>query len=77
MKTLSLKLDKEVFQETEALCEMVNKPRNRYINEALVFYNRFQKNKILEKRLEEESKMVSDESMRVLSEFENMDDHEG
>jgi hypothetical protein len=54
----------------------LKKSRNRYINEALYYYNRIQKKKILEKLLEEESKMVSDESMKILSEFENLADYD-
>jgi len=77
MKTLSLKLDDFVYQETEELLKKIKKPRNRYINEALHHYNRIQKKRIIEKLLEEESKMVRDESMRVLGEFEKMEDHEG
>lgn len=77
MKTLSLKLDDFVYQETEELLKKIKKPRNRYINEALDHYNRIQKKRIIEKLLAEESKMVRDESMRVLGEFEKMEDHEG
>jgi predicted transcriptional regulator len=76
MKTLSLKLDDFVYQETEELLLKIKKPRNRYINEALQHYNRIQKKKILEKLLEAESKLVSDESMKVLSEFEKLDDYD-
>lgn len=76
MKTLSLKLHDAVFQETKKLLEEIKKPRNRYINEALQFYNRIQKKRILEKLLEEESKMVRDESMKVLAEFEKLNDDE-
>jgi hypothetical protein len=75
MKTLSLKLDDLVYRETEELLGMIKKPRNRYINEALQYYNRIQRKKIIEKRLEAESKMVSEESMKVLSEFEKLDDY--
>lgn len=77
MKTLSLKLDDIVYQETEELLLKIKKPRNRYINEALQYYNRIQKKKIIEKLLEAESKIVSDESMIVLSEFEKFEDHDG
>jgi hypothetical protein len=77
MKTLSLKLDDFVYQETEELLGKINKPRNRYINEALQYYNRIQKKKIIEKLLEEESKIVRDESMKVLSEFEKLEDYDG
>lgn len=73
MKTLSLKLDDNIFEETEELLGKINKTRNRYINEALEYYNKIQKKRILDKILIAESKMVSKESMNVLSEFEKMD----
>ena len=76
MKTLSLKLDDFVFQETEQLLEKIKTPRNRYINEALKFYNRIQKKAIISRQLEIESKIVQDESMKVLLEFENLEDYE-
>jgi predicted transcriptional regulator len=76
MKTLSLKLDDILYKETEQLLEMINKPRNRYINEALYYYNRIQRKKILSDRLALESKLVSGESMKVLKEFEILDDYE-
>ncbi|MCD4693433.1 MAG: hypothetical protein K8R79_11000 [Calditrichales bacterium] len=72
MKTLSLKLDDSIFQETEKLVKEINQPRNRYINEALNFYNRIQNRKILAKKLEAESKLVREESIKVLEEFEKL-----
>lgn len=74
MKTLSLKLDDSIFQETEKLLNEIKQPRNRYINDALRFYNRIQHRKILAQKLEAESKLVKDESMRVLEEFEKLFD---
>ena len=76
MKTLSLKLDDVVFEETEQLLEKIKKPRNRYINEALQYYNRLQKRKIIANMLVQESKLVSEESMNVLNEFGNLDDYD-
>ena len=76
MKTLSLKLDDLVFEETEQLLEKIKKPRNRYINEALQYYNRIQKKKIIAKLLETESKLVSGESLKVLAEFESLDEYD-
>ena len=76
MKTLSLKLDDIVYEETEQLLEKIKKPRNRYINEALQYYNRIQKRKIISKLLILESKLVSEESMKVLNEFENLDEYD-
>lgn len=72
MKTLSLKLDDSIFRETEKLVKEINQPRNRYINEALNFYNRVQGRKILAKKLEAESKLVREESVKVLEEFEKL-----
>jgi hypothetical protein len=76
MKTLSLKLDDVVYEETEQLLEKIKKPRNRYINEALQYYNQIQKRKIISKLLILESKLVSEESMKVLNEFENLDEYD-
>jgi hypothetical protein len=76
MKTLSLKLDDIVFEETEKLLEKIKKPRNRYINEAIQHYNQIQKRKIISKLLIIESKLVSEESMNVLNEFENLDEYD-
>lgn len=70
MKTLSLKLDDAVFHETEQVVQHSKKSRNRYINEALEFYNRVQKRKFLASKLEEESKLVKAESLKVLRDFE-------
>lgn len=72
MKTVSLKIDDPVFRETEKIRSRTKKPRNRYINEALEFYNRYQRRLMMEKKLEKESEMVKDESMSVLRDFEDI-----
>lgn len=74
MKTLSLKLDDSIFQETEFLLTKIKRPRNRYINDALNYYNKIQMREILAQKLEEESKLVRDESLKVLEEFEKLQD---
>jgi len=73
MKTLSLKLDDSVFNETEEIVNSLKKSRNRYINEAVDYYNNLQKRRLLANTLETESKLVREESMLVLHEFENFD----
>ena len=73
MKNLSLKMDEEVFLETERILKKVRKNRNRYINEAVQFYNLVQQRKILASQLKKESKLVSAESMKILAEFEGME----
>jgi hypothetical protein len=73
MKTLSLKLDDSIFGETEKILERLKKPRNRYINEAIEYYNRAQRRLILEKKLKKESILVKKDSMDVLKEFEGIE----
>jgi predicted transcriptional regulator len=73
MKTVSLKIDDSIFGETEKILSRIRKPRNRYINEAIDFYNKFQKRALLEKRLKKESDLVKNDSMTVLNEFEEIE----
>ena len=73
MKTVSLKIDDSIFGETEKILSGMKKPRNRYINEALDYYNRLQRRLIIEKRLKKESELVKGDSMSVLKEFEEID----
>ena len=73
MKTVSLKIDDSIFGETEKILSRINKPRNRYINEALEYYNKFQRRLFLEKRFKIESSLVKQESLLVMKEFENID----
>lgn len=72
MKTVSLKIDESIFGETEKILALMKKPRNRYINEAIEFYNKFQKRIILEKKLRKESELVKADSLAVLKEFEEL-----
>jgi hypothetical protein len=74
MKTLSLKLDDNIFIETEDITAKLNLARNRYINEAVSIYNRVNKKRLLKKQLQKESKLVSTDSMNVLHEFEKLMD---
>ena len=74
MKNLSLKLDDTIFDETEKISLTLHVNRNRYINNAVSFYNQLQKRKLLAGRLASESKLVQEESMKVLAEFEKLPD---
>ena len=65
-------MDEKVFQETEKILTKVRKNRNRYINDAVRFYNVLQKRHILKNQLKQESKLVREESMKVLEEFESL-----
>jgi len=73
MKTVSLKIDDSIFGDTERILSRIKKPRNRYINEALDYYNRFQRRLLLEKRLKSESELVKNDSMNVLKDFEKIE----
>lgn len=73
MKTVSLKIDDSIFGETEKILSNLSIPRNRYINEAIDYYNKMQKRQLLEKKLKVESKLVQKESISVLNQFENID----
>ena len=76
MKNLSLKLEDNIFQETESILGKLHTNRNRYINEALEFYNKLQKRRLLAKQLAKESKLVADDSLSVLKEFEALENDE-
>ena len=67
-------MDDPIFEETEQILSEINKNRNRYINEAVQFYNLLQKRQILSKQLQSESRLVQNESMKVLAEFESLED---
>ena len=73
-KALSLKLKDEVFLETEKILRRSHKPRNAYFNEAIDLYNKIYKRKMLKLALQEESAMVSEDSMEVLGIFEKIED---
>ncbi|KQC13980.1 MAG: hypothetical protein APR63_06635 [Desulfuromonas sp. SDB] len=73
-KALSLKLSESIFEEVEKITKELNKPRNAYINEALLFYNRFMKRKRIRELLKKESSLIKSDSLMVLSEFEEMED---
>jgi hypothetical protein len=73
MKNISLKMDDHIFGETEEVLSKINKPRNRYINEAINYYNKLQNRRLLKIRLEKESNIVKEDSMSVLEDFENID----
>ena len=74
MKSISLKVNEPVFQEMEKILENVQVSRNKYINEAIEYYNALQDRLLLEKQLLQESALISADSMAVLQEFEAIED---
>jgi len=73
-KTLSLKMRDDIFSETEEVIETMHTSRNAYINDALSFYNKFMKRRILKKVLKNESILVSVTSLEALKELELIED---
>ncbi len=73
MKTVSLKIDDPIFEETENVLSQIKISRNRYINEALEYYNKLQRRQILEKRLKSDSDLVKNDSIKILKDFERID----
>ena len=76
MKTLSLKLDDEIFDEAEKLTSKLKLARNRYINEAVSIYNLYNKRRLLKNQLAKESKLTSKDAMDILHEFEKLIDED-
>ncbi len=74
MKSISLKLQDHILDETESLLKHLQTSRNKYINEAVKYYNDFHKRKLLEEQIAKESRLVSEDSMEVLSQFEILED---
>ncbi len=60
-KNLSLKLQDEIFEETEHVLRKVKRPRNAYINEAIHFYNKpfFNKDALFKKNISLKKKCPS------------------
>ncbi|MFP4459898.1 MAG: hypothetical protein ACLFSQ_09965 [Candidatus Zixiibacteriota bacterium] len=76
MKSLSLKLDNEIFEETEKLVKSGKISRNRYINNALKYYNQQKSREILAEKLKAESRIIKKYFMKVLGESESLEDHD-
>ena len=76
MKTLSLKLEDDIFEEADKITATLKIARNRYINEAVNIYNLVNKKRLLKAQLTKESKLTSKESMKVLAEFEKLMDED-
>jgi hypothetical protein len=73
-RNLSLKLQDDIFEETERVLRSVKQPRNAYINEAVHFYNKLVARRLLKNKLLRESTIVASDSMAVLEEFEKFEE---
>jgi hypothetical protein len=74
MKNLSLKLNDDVFKETESIVSTLKMPRNAYINEAVYYFNKVNHRKILKEKLQRESGLAKKSSIEILEELEKKGD---
>lgn len=70
MKRWTIKLNDSVFEETEDILREIGIPRNRYINEAFDFCNRYHKRKKLAKAFAKAYQLVRNSSTEVNEEFD-------
>jgi hypothetical protein len=73
-KVLSLKIKGEIFEDVETQTKRLHMPRNTYINEALSFYNEFNRRKWLRKKLHAESLLTRNHSTEILDELEKLEE---
>jgi predicted AAA+ superfamily ATPase len=74
MKTISIKIDDTIFEETEEITSQLKITRNGYINEAVHIYNTLNKRHLLKMQLAKESRLTRKDSLEVLHEFEKLMD---
>ena len=74
MKSLSLKLEEEMFFETEAIINQLKLTRSKYIQDAIATYNQLNQRMLLKNQLITESRLVASDSLEVLAEFEMLED---
>lgn len=73
-KALSLKIRDEIFTEVEEMIHKLNTPRNAYINSALDYFNRLNRRRLLKEAYLKESKLVKENSLEILEEFEQFEE---
>ena len=72
--SISLKLQDDIFDETETIRGMLHLARNTYINEAVAFFNKVKKMERLKRQIQSESRLVQKNSLSVLREMEDLED---
>lgn len=77
MKSLSLKLEDDLFFRLENIRENLNEARNRFINEAIKYYIDKKEEEIIRGQLHMESSLIREESEKISLEIFNSDGLEG
>lgn len=73
-KALSLKMDNRIFEETESVLKKIRIPRNAYINQAVEFYNRFQKRLLTKRKLLRDVRLLRRETEVFIKSTELLED---
>lgn len=73
-KLISLKIDEKLLQDTEFMVSKLGISRNKYINDAVLAYNKAQKRSEMEAQIKKEVALIRESSMEVLAEFEALED---
>ena len=73
-KLISLKLDEKLLQDAEIMVSKLGISRNKYINDAVLAYNKAQKRAEMEAQIKKEVALIQESSMEVLAEFEALED---
>lgn len=73
-KAISLKINDSLFEEAEDLIHKTKVHRNSYINEAIRYYNRVIKRKLLKRLYQKESSLLSAQSLEINQEFQGIED---
>ncbi|MBK6389963.1 MAG: hypothetical protein KA109_10645 [Saprospiraceae bacterium] len=75
--SVSLKLENQTFVEINEIVKGTNISRNKYINEALKYYNKLKKREAIIIQLKLEIERTSESSLEVLKDYETLlDDYE-
>lgn len=73
-KSISAKIQDDLYREMEELARRLDWPKNAYINEAIAHFNRHHARRLLAQALRRESQAVGEDSLQVLSDFEALRD---
>lgn len=72
--SISLKLDEKIFDDSNQIIKSLATSRNKYINDALSYYNKIQKRRSIQEQLKKELTLIEASSMEVLKEMEALQD---
>ena len=74
MNVLSIRLPEDILEEADRHARKLQIPRAEYIRQAIERHNRHAQAEERRRRMARASERVRDESMRVLADFEALDD---